>query len=218
MDDEARTPEAESEALIRSILSEAETEAKSIVEDAQTDAANRRAALKRRLESIETDTTERVAQRTQQISDRADAAIELIKRRSRLRLETRVYRDAERRAAATLEDLRGTKAYGSLLRGWMTEAGVGLGEPRATVRSPAADRSAVEQELATVQTALRDEHGLQTELSAGDDLPSGQGVVLTSADGSVAFDNTVRARLRRFAPEIRRIVYRTVVGSEDRDE
>lgn len=218
MNGEARSPETGSEYLIHSILSEAEAEAKSIVDAAKADAAKRREALERRLESIESDAEKRIGRRTQQLTARAAASMELAKRRSQLRLEQRIYRVAERRAAAGLEELRGTTEYGPVLRGWITEAAIGLGERHAIVRAPAPDRSTVEHELAAAQTAIRDESEFDVVLSIGDALPSGQGVVLTSADASVAFDNTVAARLRRFAPEVRRIVYRAVVEPEDHNE
>jgi vacuolar-type H+-ATPase subunit E/Vma4 len=202
--------------LIRGILAEAQAEADKLVADAESSAADRRLALERRLKAISRLADESIETQRKRIVDRTDAAIELIKRRSALRIEHRVFRDAERRATEELAAVREQPGYAQMIRAWTVEAALGLGEEMAVVRCPEADAGVVEQSLAAASKELEQRHGLSVRLRFSEDrLPSGQGVVLAGSSGTVAFSNTATARMRRFAPEIGRIVYHTVIEPED---
>jgi vacuolar-type H+-ATPase subunit E/Vma4 len=198
-------------ALIERILADARGEAKKILAEAESSVASRRDALAKRLAQIDEETTARVAEERETLRARTDAAIALAEGRARLRIENRVYDLVRERCLAAMAAMRGKKEYAGVLRDWIAEAALGLGSPEALVRCPAEDRAAVEPALAEARKALNADHGTTVGLTLDDTPLAGQGVALRDPRGRLSFTNTVADRLRRFAGEIRRIVYHSVI-------
>jgi V/A-type H+-transporting ATPase subunit E len=79
--------------------------------------------------------------------------------------------------------------------------------PKATVHCASKDKKAV-------SAAVRKLDSAQTKLSVGEEtINTIGGVVLTTPDGSVRFDNTFEARLERMKPTLRKEVAITLTGT-----
>ena len=201
-----------SDDLIDGIMQEARDEAARRREAAQRSVENRRRAVDERVRSIEADADARISAEAERLTRTADAAIALTANRSRLRLESRLFRQVEDGVRAALEELRGTTEYRVALEEWIVEAARGLGASSARVQVPGPDREVVASLLPGAGRRLADEFGLDTELVLdGGSLTAGQGVVLSDTSGRRSFSNLVADRMRRFRPVIQRIVYRRVV-------
>jgi len=91
------------------------------------------------------------------------------------------------------------KRYEEALARLVSE-GVDVIGPRATVRCRSKDQKAV-------SAAIRKLGGGQSRLTIDDEpIETLGGVVMSSADGSVRFDNTFEARLERMRPALRMVV------------
>ncbi len=203
------TPDAE---LISHMLESAEEEAASIRNDAEKSAADRRRSLEQRLKKIKSDAEERVAHETQKLRVRTDATIELERNRSRLRMENRIYREVDEGARAGLLVQRSSAEYGDVLCNWITEAALGLGATEATVASPPEDRDTVRRALDNAVSELKSKHDTDVTLTLDEETEiHGQGVVLRNVPPTMAYSNTVDDRMRRFGPEIRSMVFRTII-------
>ena len=87
----------------------------------------------------------------------------------------------------------------------LIQEGLDVLGPRATVLCAAKDRRAV-------SSAIR-KFGNKAKLSLGDDeVDTLGGVVLSTPDGSVRFDNTFEARLERMRPTLRKEVAAILTG------
>jgi len=88
----------------------------------------------------------------------------------------------------------------------LIQEGLDVIGPRATLHCAAKDRKAV-------SSAIR-KLGTKVKLSLGDEeLDTMGGVVLTTPDGSVRFDNTIEARLERMRPTLRKEVAAILTGA-----
>ncbi len=197
--------------LIDRILADAREEARKIREDAESSVATRRKALEKRLAEMDVETESRVAEEREKQRARADSAISLAEGRMKLRVENRVYELARERCLAEMKKMRQTPEYKRILRDWIVEASRGLGGNAAVVRCPPEDSAAVESVLRDAQDILSSEYGMNVELQFDRKPVSGQGVVLRDPRARLSFTNTVQDRMRRYAGELRRIVYHSVI-------
>jgi len=198
--------------LIRHVMETAEAEAKSIQTEAESSIAQRKAALEKRVQKIQKDAEDRIAGQEEKLVARADATIELERGRSRLRQENRIYRAANDRVKEVFHEMRDGREYPGILRDWIVEAVLGLGQTEAVVGCSSDDRDAVKAALDGAIAELRKTHGVDASLTLDEQIPvSGQGVVVRSVPPTVAYSNTVEDRMRRFGSSIRSLVYHAMI-------
>lgn len=123
---------------------------------------------------------------------------ELEARNSQLRVLEKAVNDAVNEAVSGISKLEG-KRYESALARLISE-GVDVIGPRASVLCNSRDKSV----LSSVMKAIGRQHPGISE--GGATLESSGGVVLTTADGTIRFDNTIEARLERMRPALRKEV------------
>jgi vacuolar-type H+-ATPase subunit E/Vma4 len=98
--------------------------------------------------------------------------------------------------------------YRGVMLEWIVEAAKGLDVKAAAVNACAAERELMDDAL--LDEAMKKlENKVELTLSEADPLTL-QGVVLTSADGHLAFNNQVRTRIRRQRREINDLVHETL--------
>ena len=211
MSSEQPKPVAGDTTLIDHILADAHEEAEKIRTEAEASVAARREALEKRLVEIDAETESRIAEEREKQRIRTDSAISLAEGRTRLRIENRVYELAREQCLASMKAMRGSPEYAAVVRDWMVEAARGLGGEVAVVRCPAEDRAVVESVLGEAESLLVSEHGTNIELRFDGTPVTGQGVVLRDPEARLSFTNTVADRMRRYAGELRRIVYHSVI-------
>ena len=131
-------------------------------------------------------------------------AAELAARNAQLRSLERAVNEAFDMAARESSAVSGAaqeKALASLI-----QEGLNVIGPKAVVHCASKDRRAV-------SSAIR-KFGSKVKLSLDDEgIETIGGVVLTTADGSVRFDNTFEARLERMRPTLRKEVAAILTGA-----
>lgn len=88
---------------------------------------------------------------------------------------------------------------------WIAEAGVGLGLKEAMVSS--SPKNPVDESmLRSAEALVKDKTGAEIHLSLDDSPSSAFGVVLSSLDGKISYNNQIDTRMRRMARNVKSIV------------
>ena len=95
--------------------------------------------------------------------------------------------------------------YRTALLQWIVEAARGLNMDAAEINASAAERKLIDKNLLDEAMKMLEQKVALT-LSKDDPL-SGQGVVLTSVNGRLAFNNQVRTRIQRHQREIHGLIH-----------
>ena len=130
---------------------------------------------------------------------------ELDARNAQLRSLERAVNEAFDLAAKQISAVSGASQEKALTT--LIQEGLDVIGPRAKVWCASKDRKAV-------SSAIR-KLGSRTKLSLDDrEIDTMGGVILTTADGTVRFDNTFEARLERMRPTLRKAIAPILTGAE----
>jgi len=99
--------------------------------------------------------------------------------------------------------------YRTTLTNWVVEAAIGLEADAAQVNASHRERPLIDAAmLQRVAERVRAQTGKQVTLTLSEGPPlKGQGVILTTMDGRMAFNNQVRTRMLRKQREIQKQIY-----------
>jgi vacuolar-type H+-ATPase subunit E/Vma4 len=205
--------------LVARILADARAEAARVVEEASRTAALRSATAADEGRAAERQARERAAERLAVLERNTVSRINVEARRARLRVRDRMVKETQDAARARLAAMIGTAEYRRMLVGWIAEAAVGLGEPEAEVNASAPEKARIDAQL--LAEAERDVHesvGREVRLRVSAAQPLlGQGVVLNSLNGRLAYNNQVATRLLREQARIRALIHGALfTGAEER--
>ncbi len=187
-----------------------------MVAEAEQTAAKRRGAAAAELQALELKTDERIAERLEALRRNTASRVHVETRRARLRVRDRIVVEAQDATRAKLAAMIGTPEYRAMLIGWIAEAAVGLGQPEAEVNASAAERALFDGDLlAEAQAEVMRSVGREVRLVPSKAQPLiGQGVVLTSPNGRIAYNNQVATRLLREQTRIRSLIHKALFVSE----
>ena len=131
-------------------------------------------------------------------------AAELDARNAQLRSLERAVNEAFDLATRQVSSETGASQEKALIS--LIQEGLDVLGPRASIECAAKDRRAVSSAIRKI--------GSKAKLSQSDgEIDTMGGVVLTTPDGSVRFDNTFEARLERMRPTLRKEVAAILTGS-----
>ena len=132
-------------------------------------------------------------------------AAELDARNAQLRTLERAVNEAFDLASKQISTVSGASQEKALVS--LIQEGIDVIGPRANVLCASKDKKAV-------SSAIR-KLGGKSKLSLDDrDIDTMGGVILTTPDGTVRFDNTFEARLERMRPVLRKAVAAILTGAE----
>jgi vacuolar-type H+-ATPase subunit E/Vma4 len=214
--------ESESEekaALIAGIESEARAEEERILQEAEEQASEKREYAAKKVESILNEARQKAEEQAETIKRKAVGQAELELKRRSLRMQDAVMRDIMTRAEQRLRSMIDKPEYAGILVNWITEAATGLGAASAKVNASEKERSLINDGLLSeAANRVQEKTGKRVELALSESRAlTAQGVVLTAADGRVAFNNQVPTRLLRNQRKIRALIYNSLF-SDDREE
>ncbi len=191
--------------LIQGILQEARAkadeiekkagiEAESIISEAR-ERAEREAGLERKSYSV----------RLEQIQAREESARRSIDRLAELRSLDSAYTEVMEEVDRRLKAVVSNPSFSSILVSWIAEAAIGLDRKEAKV-SFSEKAPVTEEMLREAEALVRKDTGATLSLSLDTERLSGVGVVVSSLDGKVSYNNQLEVRMRRYSRDIRRIV------------
>ena len=196
---------ADDNPLIQGILSEAEERAKETIAASEKEAeaiiaearekAVREAEMEKRSYSV----------RLEQIQAREESARRGIDRLSELKGLDTVYKDVMEEVDKRLQEKIASPSFSSVLVSWIAEAAIGLDRKEARVSFSEKTPVTVDM-LREAEQLVRKETGASVSLTLDTERLSGAGVVLSSTDGKVSYNNQLDVRMRRYSRDIRKIV------------
>jgi vacuolar-type H+-ATPase subunit E/Vma4 len=197
------------EELRAKIMSEVERDQQRVLQEAQSQAQGILAEARRDAESEKDriiDAAETEAERIdQQMIGAARLEAQALKTRAREDLLDQVFRHALERIA----DPEHIEGYRDALENLIRDAVDHLaGHPELLISADPKSRRYLDDAFLA---RLSEMTGRRLAL-AGELEPPGVGVVITSPDGRVRYDNTLQTRLRRMRDALRPVVYRTLIG------
>ncbi len=196
-------------ALISGIEADARAEEQRLLADAQAQAAEKKKYAQQRIDSILDEARSKAAEQVESIKRKAISGVELeIKRRS-LQVRDSLIQDLTDRVEQRLAAMIDGPDYRTVLTNWIVEAAIGLDAEAATVNASQRERPLIDTAmLEQARQAVLSKTGKHVTLTLSDAPPlKGQGVVLTSHDGRMAFNNQVRTRMLRKQRQMHRLIY-----------
>jgi len=202
-------PEEDIELLSRAILKEADVDAEQIREDAT---AKAEAILQRAREEAEKERKQILEQARQeaerlrsQVVANAQLKARTMELEHREKLLDRVFEAAKQK----LPNVQKRSDYKKFAAQLLREALVQLKASQARVQADETTKKILSN--GTLEELSRE---LNAEITMGDTLEEGSGVVVDTADGHLHFDNTLETRLRRLQSSLRSAVYHVLMGEK----
>lgn len=199
------TVEGQDSRLLDGIIAEAEQKASQIIADAEKEAKARIDAAKARAEREREIERKANAIRLEQVRLKGESAKRNTARKASLHRMDVCYDVILDRVKTRLQTLYGTKEFSSVLVDWIAEAAIGLDLPQAKVSS-SPKVPVTEAMLLDARRKVKELTGADVSLSLDTRPSQGVGVVVSSPDGKVSYNNLVDVRLRRFDRDIKQLV------------
>ena len=201
--------------LINGILEDASQKAKDIVRKAEEeckkiiDEANEKAVKEAELEKRS------YSVRLDRIELREESARQNIDRLSELKSLDSAYNLVMKEAEKRLADIVSSADFSRILISWIAEAAIGLDRKEAKVSF--SEKAPVDEGmLREAEKLVKKETGADVSLSLDSSRVSSPGVILTSIDGKVSYNNQLDVRMRRYSRDIRRIIQEENAGQNSR--
>jgi len=188
--------EPHADRLFDGILQSAREEVASILAQAEQDAEALRQSFAEKAKDAADVEQRRTGKQIQEIERRSESAIRNLQRKHALthneRLRSRVMQKVSEKMASLIEQ----ESYRRVLVGWIAEAAVGLDRPEAEVACSFKERIDGPL-LSEAEELVFKTTGKRVSLSPAATSLTAQGVVVSSIDGKVAYNNQVATRLAR---------------------
>ena len=195
--------------IIEGITADAKQQADALVAEAEKMAQERISFAKGKAGKITREAGEKAQLQADAVRRTILSGINVALKRETLQAQDSLLKEVLARAGEKIAGMITAPGYRTILVHWIAEAAAGLGAPVAAVNASAAERELIDDALLAEAADLAKngfDHTVTLSLS-GEAPLSGQGVVVTAADGRTAFNNQVVTRLRRHEGEIRNRVY-----------
>ena len=196
---------SEENPLIHGILEDARKKAEEIVSKAEKDAAAVISEGEKRAEKEKSSAEKSYALRLEQIRLREESAKRNIDRLSELKNLDSSYKEIMAEVRSRIERRIGEPDFSKVLVDWIAEAAIGLDRKEAkvafSIKTPV-----TEDMLRSAEKKVYDLTGAEVHLTIDPVRISGEGVMLSSIDGKVSYNNQLEVRIRRYQRDIKRIV------------
>jgi V/A-type H+-transporting ATPase subunit E len=205
--------------LITGITQDAAGEADKVLAEARKAAEERIQAARDQAGAVLQQAESQAQEQAGRIRAHSESLLHMERRRIFLKRQEQAVQEVLSGTRERLAAIVGTPEYRKVLLAWLVEGAIGLGAPEASVNASAAERKQIDKELLqSVQDKVRELTGrnVSLSLSSADPLIP-QGVVLTSADGRVEFNNQVATRMLRRQSETRKEIQDLLWKNESSD-
>ena len=206
----------EKAALISGIEADAHAEEEKIIKEAEAQAAEKRKHSEKKIESLLKEANAKAKEQAETAKSKIIAAAEREVKRCFMLVQDSIVQDIMNKVEKKLRTMTGDENYRSILESWIAEAAIGLGVESANINASKEERELINDSmLSEIATKIQNQTGKQISLTLSDTNPlQSQGVVLTAADGRIAFNNQVRTRMLRKQREIRTMIYNTLFNDD----
>lgn len=198
--------------LISGIESDAHIEEEEIIKEAEKRAAEKKKYSEKKIEALLNDARSEAQRQAQAVERKMLSAVELELKRHSMSVRSALIQDIMNRVENKLASMTGDANYRSVLINWIAEAFIGLGAEAAQINTSQKERAFIDDQLLSeVKEKIHMQTNKQAQLILSDAEPlKSQGVVLTAANGRIAFNNQVKTRMLRKQREIQMLIYNAV--------
>ena len=192
--------------LVSGILKQAESDAEEIIRKAEKTIAEKNNAFDGNIERIQKETDKKISLKLSEIKKRSDSAVESERRKQKLRIREKVNSEVYALFTSQMKELVNTQGYREYLVKLIAEGAIAVNDEQAIVYC-SANEEIDDDMLLSAEKLVKDKTGNMVKLSyTGDKKLSGQGVIVESSNGRIAYNNQVDTRLRRFNEDIKMII------------
>jgi V/A-type H+-transporting ATPase subunit E len=190
------------EGLLKGIEAQARAKSEKIVADAQIRADKTIAdALETSKHNVEVEAKAYKAKvATEQL--KVEASLRSVTRKVQLEVMSRRYNSLVKSVKEKVLDTLKSKEGSDVLCSWITEAVLGLGLDEAKI-AYCIDTPVTEKMLRRVEKNVKEKYNLSLALQLDSRRLFTPGVVATSLDGKISFNNQIDVRMRRFDKELK---------------
>ncbi len=198
--------------LISGIESDARIEEEEIIKEAEKRAAEKRKYSEKKIEALLNNAHSEAQRQAEAVMRKMLSAVDLELKRHSMSVRSALIQDIMNRVENKLASMTGDANYRSVLINWIAEAFIGLGAEAAQINTSQKERAFIDDQLLSeVKEKIHMQTNKQAQLILSDAGPlKPQGVVLTAANGRIAFNNQVKTRMLRKQREIQMLIYNAV--------
>ncbi len=191
--------------LVQQILEQSKAKATSIVENARKSAEMILSQSEEKADRECTQERSGYISRLEVIKQCEASAKRNVDRLAELKAMDNAYNEVISSVRKEFVSLAGTSKFKDILVDWIAEGAIGLDKKEAKVafsfKAPVDDEMLRKAEKKVLETT-----GAKVSLVLDSQRCRGLGVVLSSMDGQISFDNELEVRLRRYQKDVRKIV------------
>ncbi|MDD4082259.1 MAG: V-type ATP synthase subunit E family protein [Sphaerochaetaceae bacterium] len=200
-------------ALLQSIIDEANAQAIEIIATARTDARKKVEDNDKKIQKALEREKDILKNSLAVMEARYSTLKQSATRRNQLRRHTALYDEVMTLVDKKFEELPKRKNYPDLILSWIVEGCISIELPEVIVNC---DKNAkVDQEMIEkAKEIILQKTGLPIKVKLGFNQMLGTGVVISSMDGRISFNNLISSRLRRYNREVNEIVEGAVCRKE----
>jgi V/A-type H+-transporting ATPase subunit E len=195
------------QALTRTVLNEAQTEAEQVLAEAQAKAQAVRERAQEQASAERTEILVRTSREAERLRSQAVASAQLKARTAELERREKLLDGVFDAARQQLSDLPQRADYDQIARELLRQALISLGADAARIRADERTQAVLTDKVLAEMSA---ESGVQ--VTHGTPLEHGLGLIVQTADGHRQYDNTLEARLERLQKTLRAPVLRLLKG------
>jgi V/A-type H+/Na+-transporting ATPase subunit E len=207
-------------AMIAGIEEDARREEQRIIAEAENQAAEKRKYGQKKVESLLSDTRQKADQEVAALRRKAVSSAEREIRRRLLQARDALMQDIMGKVEKKFSAMVETPEYRSVLIAWIAEAAIGLDAESAHIDASETERPLIDDTLLSeAKERVKSQTGKEITLSVSDGPPlESQGVLLTTVDGRIAFNNQVKTRISRKRREIQTLIYDAVFAASQEEQ
>ena len=196
--------------LISGIGDDAKQEAARIIEDAKKTVSDKQMSKEMQINSIKKDTDKKIEQQLAFIEKNKLSAISVEQKRIELKVREKIVSNVTGKVKAKIAEKAEDPSYPEILKGWVLEAAIGLGEEEAIINgSPKELKIMTDSFIGDAAKKYNALTGRNVILKKAEKNPLfAQGIVLSSKDNRTAFNNQVPTRLMRYQTEVMKMIYK----------
>jgi vacuolar-type H+-ATPase subunit E/Vma4 len=202
-------PKEHMSALVSGIQQDMSKEAETTLSDSKKEAERRKLYAQKQAESILNDAREKAGAIAEKIRMHTLAGVNLETKRLSLHVLDELFEEIVGKARIRMKAAVDEEGYEHVLLELIVEAAIGLDAPAALVNASQREREIISRKLLDdAQKELKALTGRDVRLTLSEETPLlGQGVILKSEDGRIAYNNQIEARMKRMASEIRKTIH-----------
>ncbi len=192
--------------LLQSIIEQSKKDAEKILEKAEQTAEERRSSFSSNLTRIQNETDSKIADRLEELKKRSDSAVISEIRRQRLKKREFVNAEIRQIFLKKIQEMIGTPEYDLFLAKLIAEGALAVDDDIAVVNCSFREKI-TDSILSNASEIIKKNTGKEIELILAKSPPlTGQGIVVESENGRIAYNNQIETRLRRFDEDIKGVI------------